>query len=62
MLLQRVVHCSLLRSDANSWVCELDYECGVVSDTTNTSIDLPGSLVVSVDLDTKSAGPQNLIG
>ena len=62
MLFYRVVHLSLPGSDYGNYGSGHRFIYGFDSDTTSTSIDLLGILVVSVDLDTKSAGPQNLKG
>ena len=62
MLFYRFVHLSLHGSDASNYGSGHRFKYGFDSDTTSTSIDLLGILVVSVDLDTKSAGPQNLKG
>ena len=61
-LFQRVVHFSFHLFDDNTCGSGHRFKYGFVSDTTSTSIDLLGILVVSVDLDEKSTGPQNLKG
>ena len=62
MLFLGVVHFPLPVFDGNDWMGGCHFEYGFDSDTTSTSVDLLGILVVSVDLETKSSGPQNLIG
>ena len=52
------LHCSVFDNYASGHRFKYRFN----SDTSSTSIDLLGLLVVSVDLDTKSAGPQNLKG
>ena len=62
MLFYRVVHLPPPVSDDSNYGSGRRFKYGFDSDTISTSIDLLGLLVVSVDLDAKSTGPQNLKG
>ena len=62
MLFYRAVHLSLHGFDVSIYGGGHRFKYGFDSGTTSTSIDLLGNLVVSVDLEPKLTGPQNLKG